>query len=358
MTTDQGTILVVDDDKMNRLMISRSLEQQGHRVARAEDGREALELLQAQAFDVVLLDILMPEMDGYQVLAAIKQDPALRHIPVIMISALDEVESVVRCVEMGADDYLAKPFDPVLLQARISASLTRKRLHDLEQEYMRLLQVEQDRSERLLLNILPKPIADRLKQGQGVIADSFAEVTVLFADIVDFTRLSEQIAPTTLVGLLNRIFSAFDLLADQHGLEKIKTVGDAYMVAAGLPTPRSDHVQAMADMALDMRTAIGRFRTEEGESLRLRIGMHTGPVVAGVIGTKKFGYDLWGDTVNIASRMESQGVPDAIQVTQALYDQLGADYLLDARGMVDIKGKGEIMTYLLIGKRAGVQNGE
>jgi adenylate cyclase len=351
MTNEYGHILVVDDNRMNRLKLSRSLEQQGHAVALAEDGQQALEMIRAQSFDLVLLDIVMPEMDGYQVLERMKRDSSLRDIPVIVISALDEMESVIKCIKMGAEDYLPKPFDPVLLRARIEACLEKKRLRDQEQAYLEQLQTEREKSERLLLNILPEPIADRLKQGQSTIADSFAEVTVLFADVVGFTRLSTHMSPTELVALLNEIFSTFDRLAEQHGLEKIKTIGDAYMVVGGLPTARPDHAGAVAEMALDMQRAIVQFRAENGKPLSIRIGIHTGPVVAGVIGTRKFSYDLWGDTVNTASRMESHGLGGGIQVTAKTYERLRDKYLFEERGLIQVKGKGEMMAYLLLGRK-------
>ncbi|NJP07257.1 MAG: response regulator [Chloroflexaceae bacterium] len=351
MTEEHGYILVVDDNRLNRIKLSRSLEQQGHRVALAENGLQTLEMVRAEAFDLVLLDIMMPEMDGYEVLARMKRDSALRDIPVIVISALDELESAVRCIEMGAEDYLPKPFDPVLLRARLNASLEKKRLRDQEQAYLRQLQIEQEKSERLLLNILPAPIAERLKQGQQIIADSFTDVTVLFADIVGFTTLASQMPPTELVILLNDIFSTFDQLAEEHQLEKIKTIGDAYVVVGGLPMPRADHAEAIANMALDMQQAITQFRVADTQSLSIRIGIHTGPVVAGVIGTRKFSYDLWGDTVNTASRMESHGVSGSIQVTPETYERLHERYLFEPRGCIPVKGKGELMTYLLTGRR-------
>ena len=212
------------------------------------------------------------------------------------------------------------------------------------------LRIEQEKSELLLLNILPKPIADRLKQNPQSIADSFADVTVLFADLVNFTRLSEQISPTELVEMLNRIFSAFDVLAEKHGLEKIKTIGDSYMVVGGLPMVRPDHAEAIAEMALDMISEIIRFNAEYNEAFNIRLGINTGPVVAGVIGIKKFIYDLWGDTVNTASRMESHGVPGCIQVTEATYKRLHNQYVSEERGVIPVKGKGEMMTYFLIGR--------
>jgi len=221
------------------------------------------------------------------------------------------------------------------------------------------LRAEQAKSEQLLLNILPQPIAERLKQEQSAIADGFENVTVLFADIVGFTQLSSRTTPKRLVGLLNQIFSLLDSLCDRHGLEKIKTIGDSYMAVGGLPTPRDDHAEAIANFALDIQSHLHQFeidpdlaahlvRAEVG-GVPVRIGINTGSVVAGVIGTKKFSYDLWGDTVNIASRMESQGQVGKIQVTAATYDRLKQRYHLEERGLIQVKGRGEMLTYWLLG---------
>jgi PAS domain S-box-containing protein len=211
------------------------------------------------------------------------------------------------------------------------------------------LRREYQRAERLLLNILPQPVAERLKRGQRTIADSFSGVSVMFADVVNFTSLSTRIAPVELVELLNQIFSAFDHLAEQYGLEKIKTVGDEYMVAGGLPLARPDHAEAIANMAIEMQDIITQFRSDRGEPFQLRIGINSGPVVAGVIGTKKFGYDLWGDTVNVASRMQSQGEPGRIQVTEVFHSLLRHKYRFEKRGTLTIKGRGEMTTYWLLG---------
>ena len=212
---------------------------------------------------------------------------------------------------------------------------------------MRLLGQERERSERLLLNVLPASIAERLKDSPHSIADHSADVTVLFADIVGFTTLSAKKSPQDLVRLLDLIFSEFDALAEKHGLEKIKTIGDAYMAAAGLPAPRAHHAIAAANMAKDMLTAVARIAAETGEALALRIGLHSGPVVAGVIGRKKFIYDLWGDTVNTASRMESHGIPGEVQVSEATAALLRPSLALTARGMIQVDGKGEMPTFLL-----------
>ncbi|MEB3336406.1 MAG: adenylate/guanylate cyclase domain-containing protein [Leptolyngbyaceae bacterium] len=213
------------------------------------------------------------------------------------------------------------------------------------------LRIEKDKSERLLLNILPPAIAEQLKQESGAIADRFEAATILFADLVDFTGLAAPLTPTQLVEVLNEIFSTFDQLAEQYGLEKIKTIGDAYMVVGGLPVPRSDHAEAIAAMALDMQQAIQRFHRGDNQPFKLRIGINTGPVVAGVIGLKKFTYDLWGDAVNVASRMESHGLVGQIQVTETTYNLLKEKYVLEPRGEILVKGKGEMMTYLLVGRQ-------
>ena len=211
------------------------------------------------------------------------------------------------------------------------------------------LKLEQAKSERLLLNVLPEPVAARLKDDDGVIADACPEVTVLFADIVGFTPLSERLAATDLVAVLDRVFARWDALTLEHGVEKIKTIGDAYMVAAGIPVPRADHVEVVAKIALAMGPELERVATETGLPLQVRIGIDSGPVIAGVIGRAKFIYDLWGDTVNTASRMESHAPPGTIQVTQRTYDRICDRYELRSRGTIDVKGKGPLSAYLLIG---------
>ncbi|MGB2925499.1 MAG: adenylate/guanylate cyclase domain-containing protein, partial [Limnothrix sp.] len=244
----------------------------------------------------------------------------------------------LRVKESGQDEIsdLSKSINGMLQQIEVGASQ---------------LAVEQEKAERLLLNILPESIAEQLKHSQEAIAEHFDEVTILFADIVGFTPLSAKLGPIELVNLLNRIFSTFDHYAERLGLEKIKTIGDAYMVAAGLPLPRRDHAEVIAEMAIAMQEAVAALKTELKEDVRIRVGINTGVVVAGVIGTRKFIYDLWGDSVNIASRMESSGEPGSIQVTASTYELLKAKYILQHRGKVEVKGKGEMDTYWLLGRR-------
>lgn len=351
----QAAVLVVDDSRTMRLALMRALNQLGFRnITEAANGRQAVELVQTRPFDLMLLDMEMPEMTGMEVLVALKGRRELSGLPIIVISGADQEANAVNCIELGAEDFLPKPFNPTLLRARVTSSLEKKRLRDLDrlrlaqlQTEKELLQLEKDRSERLLLNILPKPIAERLKLGEGNIANGHPVVTVMFADLVGFTALSRRTAPADLVGILNGIFTVFDQIVERSGLEKIKTIGDAYMLAGGIPLPREDHAQAVADVALEMITALDRLNAANGTELKMRIGINTGPIVAGVIGKRKFTYDLWGDTVNLASRMESSGVAGAIQVSESAYQALKDDFVLTERGLVECKGIGEVRTYLV-----------
>ncbi len=343
----RGHILVVDDDPLNRQLLGDCLGREGYTCEQAENGLVALEKIAASDFDVILLDIDMPEMNGIEVLRALKADIRLRHLPVIVISGSTEMDSALCCIEIGAVDFLPKPFNPLLLRTRVNASLQRKHWHDQEQSYLQQIEAERAKSEALLLNILPPPIAKRLKSGENVIADSFSAVTILFADIVGFTNLSTIISPQEIVFLLNEIFTAFDQIASQLGLEKIKTIGDCYMVVSGLPEPRPDHAEALAKMGLAMLQTIKKLNTDYQTSLRMRIGINSGPVVAGVIGRSKFIYDLWGDAVNTASRMESHGKADAIQISESTYELLKNHFILEPRGEIEVKGKGLMPTWWL-----------
>jgi len=348
---EEATLLVVDDKESNRDFLSRRLEKQGFFVDVAENGQMAINMLKTKHYDLILLDIIMPKLNGYEVLAKLKKNEKLKHIPVIMISALDEIDSVVQCLEMGAEDYLQKPFKQIILTTKITACLERNWLRAREQAHNEKLEQEQKKTEALLLNILPASIAERLKNGESPIADSFDDVTVLFADIVHFADMSAHMSPEKLVEKLNTIFLTFDMLAELHGLEKIKTIGDAYLLVGGMPVPSADHVKAVAEMALDMQESIHHMNAVDGGNVSMRIGIHTGPVVAAVIGKHKFSYDLWGDAVVIASRMESHGVPDKIQISDATFQRIKHDFPFEARGSIKIKGKGKMPTYFLKDRR-------
>ena len=238
-----------------------------------------------------------------------------------------------------------KSFSIGVLLARIGACLEKKRLRDREQLHLRQIQEEQAKSERLLLNVLPLKIAERLKHGEQVIADSFSDATVLFADLVGFTSMSTDSSPTALVEMLNEIFSAFDAVVQELHLEKIKTIGDAYMAVGGLPVPQPEHVEQVVKLGLRMLDEIEQFNRRRGMALQIRIGIHTGPVVAGVIGRHKFIYDLWGDTVNTASRMESHSAPGRLQVSAAVQERLHGRFHFESRGEIELKGRGMMKTF-------------
>jgi PAS domain S-box-containing protein len=479
----QDDILLVDDTPNNLRLLSGLLKEKGYDVRAVISGRMAITAAQASPPALVLLDISMPEMNGYEVCRQLKTDERTRHIPVIFISALDDVFDKVKAFDVGGVDYITKPFQVEEVLARVKLHLTLQKLQrqmqqqnaelqeqirerqQAEEKYRSVLENaiegffqtnvkgqyltanpalvkiygydsiadlmtnltadklyvrhgrraelqaylsqygvasdfesqvyckdgkkiwisenirvvndeagnllyyegmvqditerrqteaelyrQRQETERLLLSIMPQSIAERLKRRAVTIADSYPMVTVLFADIVDFTQLSTRVAPSVLVESLNQIFSEFDRLAELYGLEKIKTIGDEYMVAGGLPDPKLDHADAVAELALTMQQSIVQFQSDLGEPFQLRIGINSGPVVAGVIGTKKLTYDLWGETVNLASRMQSQGIPGKIQVAPGAYQLLRDRYQLEERGQMDIKGFGRMHTYWLTGR--------
>lgn len=484
----KGVIVIVDDKPTNLGVLFDFLTDSGFKVLVAQDGESAIQKVEYAHPDLILLDIMMPGIDGFETCRRLKANPSTCDIPVIFMTALSDTEDKLKGFSLGAVDYVTKPVQQEEVRARVTTHLTLRNLQKkLQEQNLQLQQTEEKyrsifenategifqatpegryitanpalarildydspeqlitqivnigkqlyvepfrrddliallkredtlsdfesqvyrkdgsmiwisenirtvrdangqllfyegsviditerkqsedalrkarkRAELLLLNILPQPIAERLKRGQRTIAENFEDVTVMFADLVDFTKFSAHTSATELVELLNVIFSQFDRLAERHRIEKIKTIGDAYMVVAGLPTPRPDNAGAIAEMALDMQTAIAELNAELGKSFRLRIGIHSGPVVAGVIGIRKFSYDLWGDTVNTASRMESQGLPGAIQVSATTYERLRDRFVFKERSPIQVKGKGEMVTYLLIGRKleetSAVQN--
>ena len=352
-----GKILVVDDQQANILLLERALSNAGYdAITSTLNPGEVYALHSKNCYDLILLDLQMPGMDGFQVMEGLKEIEPNGYLPVLVITA--QPGHKLRALQAGAKDFISKPFDLTEVLARVHNMLEVRLLHLETRKLYDQVVAEQKVSERLLLNVLPPSIAERLKGRPEVmidgftevIADSFKEVTVLFADIVGFTEFSEGVSAEVLVGVLNDIFTRFDDIADNRGLEKIKTVGDTYMAAAGLPIPVADHAIRTAYMALDMLDAIERFNQHSGRELKMRIGIDSGPVVAGIIGKHKFFYDLWGDVVNTASRMESHGVAGRIQVTDSVRQQLTELFLLEDRGVIEVKGKGRMRTWFLNSK--------
>jgi adenylate cyclase len=340
----RGLVLVVDDDENNRTLLRDPLETHGYEIVEAENGEQALQKVERRPPDVILLDVMMPQLDGFEVCRRLKKDARTAHIPILMVTALSERMERLMGIAAGASDFLSKPVDLQELTLRVSHAAHTKRLFDQ-------LQAEQARAEHLLLNTLPRPIAERMKKGEVNIAEHHPDVTVLVADLVGFTTLAAHIGPDQVVYLLNEIFSGFDVLAEKHGLEKIKTIGDAYMVAGGIPLPRPDHAEAIAELALDLMADIEKFNRAYNTSIHLRIGISTGSVVAGVIGRKRFAYDLWGDTVNLACRLESLGQAGGIQVSEATHERLEQKYQFENGRSITIKGRGKENIHTLCGRR-------
>lgn len=325
-------ILVIEDEPANIQTLSTLLKERGYNINIATNGRQGLQVLERIRPDLILLDIMMPEMDGFETCRRIKASTAWREIPIIFLTAKADTADIVRGFELGAVDYVAKPFNAHELLARVNTHLTLNYLHR--------------ENERLLLNVLPASIANKLKQQVGIIAERFDDASVLFADIVGFTPLSARLSPTELIESLNRVFSGFDELADHHKLEKIKTIGDGYMVAGGLIEQNADHLAAMATMALAMHENARKLNSKFG-GFSLRIGLQVGSVIAGVIGIRKFIYDVWGDTVNTASRLESHGAPGRTHVSEMVFERLQGRFAFEKRGTIELKGRGPMNTYFL-----------
>ena len=339
----KGRILVVDDTASMRELVARRLERDGHDVAVAESGPVAIRMARSERFDLLLLDLMMPGMNGLEVLDRLRGLPETRTLPVIVISALDNVDTAVRCIAAGADDFLAKPLNEVLLRARIGSSLERKFLRDREQDALHRLRREQERSDALLNNVLPADAVERLRRGETVIADQYDELTVLFCDVVGFTPLATKLPPADLVDLLNGVFSGFDRLAEEYGLEKIKTIGDAYLLVGGRLDPGSDHALRVVTAACRMPAVAAS--VDAAHPLSVRIGVDTGPAVGGIIGRRKFFYDIWGDTVNFASRLEGSATPGRVHVSAAVHGRTAGAIAYEARPEMEIKGKHVVQTY-------------
>lgn len=377
--------------------LGQALTTAGYAVDTVTEATALLPTVQQRLPDGILLRLHWPDTDGYTLCQGLQEHPQIQAIPVIVLGGMSDKAACLRAFELGAVDYILEPFWVEEVVARLRAPVANYRLQqrllaqtqrvmsrgypnagiltDLQKALRRQTQVlheqneqlqrevhereeaeaalrrEQQKSEKLLLNILPRAIVEQLKQLQGSLAERFEDVTILFADIVNFTPLAAQISPLELVSWLNQIFSEFDRLAEKFHLEKIKTIGDAYMVVGGLPLPQADHAEAVMEMAIAMQAAAQRFTRQDGQEFQLRIGINTGTVVAGVIGIKKFSYDLWGDAVNIANRMATQGTPGRIQITEETYQRLRSHYTFEPSGQILVKGRGYMMTYQYVDRK-------
>ncbi len=328
--------LIVDDVEDILVTLTMRLELSGYdNVSTASDGREALALMRERKFDLVLLDIMMPEMDGYQVLEEMKVDTELRDIPVIMISAVEDLDSVVRCIELGAADYLTKPFNATLLKARLDTYVEKAQYKAQEAAYVERLQAEKKRADDLLATLLPTQIVRLLKGGNQLPPMRYDEVAVLFGDLVGFTAYCENRAPETVFTQLESLIEDFEGLVVAHGMMKIKTIGDAFMATANLLEDLDDPLHAAISCAFEMVAAAGKY----GSGWQVRIGIDHGPVVAGIIGRSNIQFDVWGDTVNTASRIEGIGAPGTVNVSGRAWQYLRNRSQGRSLGMVDLKGR-------------------
>ena len=366
----KAKVLVVDDQQANVLLLERMLRGAGYlSVASTLDPRAVCELHRKNRYDLILLDLQMPVMDGFEVMEGLKEIEKDGYLPVLVVTA--QPDHKLHALRAGAKDFVTKPFDLAevvtrvhnMLEVRLYAKALGQTVQELEasrelirgknDELKKLFdQVVAERkvSERLALHVPPNSIAERLQARPDVTADSFADVTVLIADVVGFAKLTPAVTPDRLAPILDEIFTLFDGLADERGLKKIKTLGNSYMAACGVPVPSVDHAARAAHMSLDMIEALDRFNERTASTLQVRIGIDTGRVVAGVIGRRLFLYDVWGDAVNTASRMESHGVAGRVQVSESTRRRLGESFVLEERGALDVEGKGELKTWFLTGR--------
>lgn len=328
-------VLIVDDLDDNLKVLSETLQEHGFHPLQAKSGERALQIAAKAQPDLILLDVMMPGMDGFETIQALKADPTTADIPVIFISALGQIEDKVRGFQSGAVDYVSKPFQKEEVLARVGT-------HMKLRQAQRAVEAEMERSEKLLHNILPRAVAKALKDKGSSPPQLFPEVTVLFSDLVGFTERSTQLEPSVLIKELNDLFTGFDAVMARHGCERIKTIGDAYLAVCGMPDPCPDHAVRMARAALDQREFLVERNKTSTLKWEMRIGIHSGPVVAGIVGTNKYIYDVFGDTVNTASRMENLSEPMKINLSETTWNLLGTQAKTCPRDLAEVKGKGSM----------------
>ncbi len=349
----EDTILIVDDVQENVIILSSFLTHKSYNVLSAYNGEQALQICEKSLPDLVLLDIMMPKITGFEVCKILKSQKTTQHIPIIFMTALNSIEEKVKGFSLGAADYLTKPIEYQELLARLNTQLKLHKLqYQLQAQNIKLQQqaldlernneiirIEKNKSDQLLLNILPLRIANNLKETGKTEPEYFENVTVLFSDIVDFTHLSSNIEPRLLIDELNTLFTAFDNIIEKHHCERIKTIGDAYLCACGLPEKNEHHAENIVKAALDMM----KYNTH----WKIRIGIHTGKVIGGVVGIKKYIYDVFGDTINITSRIETHSEPMKINISETTYHLVKDKFKIIERGAMIVKGKGKMKMYFV-----------
>lgn len=354
----KGHILIVDDNFKNIQVLGNILREHSFEIAVATNGEEALDWVVSEKFDLILLDIMMPGMDGYTVCSTIKKNDTISHIPIIFLTAKTDSESIIKGFELGGVDYITKPYNVSELLSRVKTHIELKKMREDLVEANNQLGKERDKSEKLLLNIIPQKVANDLKESGYSIPEKFENVTVLFSDLVNFTSISSRIDPNLLIAELNEIFTAFDEIMEKYKCERIKTIGDAYLAVCGLPIKNNDHIENIIYAAIEIVNYLSE-RNENAQKRnkliwQVRIGVHTGVVVAGLVGIKKYIYDIFGDTVNIASRMESSSEPMKINISESTYLKLISKYSnkklsfgFEDRQPIEIKGKGLMKMYFI-----------
>ncbi|MCK5844055.1 MAG: response regulator [Victivallales bacterium] len=327
METEKQTVLVVDDATEN-IDVIVGLLKDNYKVKAAVNGMKALKIVESKPPDIILLDIMMPEMDGHEVITRLKANSETRDIPVIFLTGKTDVADETKGFELGAVDYISKPFNPAVVKARVDTQME--------------LVSRRKETERLLGNILPEKVITDLKESGTSKPELFPEVTVLFSDFVDFTKISAATDPGTLIGELSDIFTAFDEIIERNACERIKTIGDAYLAVCGMPRPASDHAANMTRAAIEMVEYLRERELPAGIRWQARIGIHSGPVVGGIVGVKKYLYDIFGDTVNTASRVETAAEPMRVTLSKATRDLAGSAFEFLPLGLVELKGKGTV----------------
>jgi DNA-binding response OmpR family regulator len=346
MNHNRFNILIVEDDPFSADYLEQELDDLGYDSFRATNGKEALAVVDVQTPDLILLDIMMPVMDGFTVLGHLKNSPDTRSIPVIVISALNDLQSLVKGIEMGAEDFLPKPFDPVLLKARLTNALQKRLWQMQEQEYLREIESAKQRIDDLLHVILPDPVVCELITDNKVLPREYPEVAVLFADVADFTRYTETHAVEQVVDNLQRLVVAYENLAIKWKIQKIKTIGDSFMAAGSLLELLENPVFNCVQCGLEMV----RFAHEMGVGWEVRVGIHIGPLIAGVVGKRQYLFDIWGDTVNTAQRVQSYGEIGYVNLSQQAWERVKTEYPGSAKIAREVKSKGLLDIYLVKGE--------
>ncbi len=337
----ENTILVADDSRSIRNFVTKLLTGQGFQVHTFVNGQELLDYLSGGGHgDIILIDNQMPVKDGISTLKEVKTDPVHHDTPVLFLSAVTDKETIVQALELGADDYMEKPFNNNEFFARINVHL---RIQNLKKQIL----LEKEKSDALLLNTLPRKIVEELKKTGTSVPETFHNVTVYFSDIVSFTEISAGMEPAFLISELNEIFTEFDSVMEEHGCERIKTIGDAYMAVSGMPVPDPAHAHNMARASLKIIHYLTERNRQSACKWFIRIGLHSGSVVGGIVGVRKYLYDVFGDTVNTASRMESSSLPMKINTSESVYSLLKNDFHFTERDFTEVKGKGQIRMYFL-----------